>query len=47
MKDFVVLAAYEDTAGYIAPSGFDKTMAIAGAMTYNEDRKPQRADRRA
>ncbi len=31
MKDIVILAAYEDTAGNVAPSGFDRIMAIPGA----------------
>jgi hypothetical protein len=32
MKDIVILAAYEDTAGTVAPSGFDMIMAIPDAM---------------
>lgn len=32
MKDIVILAAYEDTAGNEAPSGFDMTMAIPDAV---------------
>ena len=32
MKDIVILAAYEDTAGNEAPSGFDMTMAIPDAL---------------
>lgn len=32
VSDIVILAAYEDTAGTVAPQGFDKTMAIPDAM---------------
>ncbi|KAG9199276.1 hypothetical protein G6514_008623 [Epicoccum nigrum] len=32
MRDIVILAAYEDTAGTVAPSGFDMIMAIPNAM---------------
>lgn len=32
MKDIVILAAYEDTAGNVSPPGFDRTMAIPDAI---------------
>ncbi|KAJ4983181.1 6-hydroxy-D-nicotine oxidase [Stagonosporopsis vannaccii] len=32
MQDIVILAAYEDTAGNVAPPGFDQVMAIPGAI---------------
>lgn len=32
MQDIVILAAYEDTAGTVAHSGFDMIMAIPDAM---------------
>lgn len=32
MQDIVILAAYEDTAGTVAPPGFDMIMAIPDAM---------------
>ena len=32
MEDIVILTAYEDTAGAVAPPGFDMFMAIPDAM---------------
>lgn len=33
MEDIVILAAYEDTAGNVAPPGFDQVMAIPDAIS--------------